>query len=70
MFNKNLFAKKLQNLEPYKVDTNNYKARLDANESFIPLPQYIRNKMSDALDNFDFNRYPDPDANLLKGAFW
>ena len=69
MFNKNLFAKKLENLEPYKVDTNVYKARLDANESFIALPEYIRNKMNEAVEGFDFNRYPDPDATLLKKAF-
>ena len=69
MFNKELFAKKLQNLEPYKVDTNVYKARLDANESFISLPDYIREKMEKAVSDFDFNRYPDPDATLLKKAF-
>ena len=39
MFNKDLFAKKLDNLEPYKVDTNTYKARLDANESYISMPE-------------------------------
>lgn len=69
MFNRELFAKKLQNLEPYKVDTNVYKARLDANESFISLPDYIREKMENAVSDFDFNRYPDPDATLLKKAF-
>jgi histidinol-phosphate aminotransferase len=69
MFNRELFAKKLQNLEPYKVDTNVYKARLDANESFISLPDYIREKMEKAVSDFDFNRYPDPDATLLKKAF-
>lgn len=69
MFNKNLFAKKLQNLEPYKVDTGKYMARLDANESFISLPESIRQKMNEAVADFDFNRYPDPDATLLKAAF-
>lgn len=69
MFNKDLFAKKLQNLEPYKVDTNPYKARLDANESFISIPEGIRAKMNEAVEAFDFNRYPDPDATLLKRAF-
>ena len=69
MFNKNLFAKKLENLEPYKVDTGTYKARLDANESFIALAENIRSKMNEAVENFDFNRYPDPDATLLKKAF-
>ncbi len=69
MFNKELFAKKLSSVEPYAVDTGVYKARLDANESYIALPEYIRNKMNDAVKNFDFNRYPDPDAVLLKKAF-
>ena len=69
MFNKNLFAKKLENLEPYKVDTNVYKARLDANESFVALPGYIRDKISTALADFDYNRYPDPNATRLKEAF-
>lgn len=69
MFNKNLFAKKLQNLEPYKVDTGRYTARLDANESFISLPKEVREKMNEAVESFDFNRYPDPDATLLKEAF-
>ena len=69
MFNKKLFAKKIEALEPYKVDTGVYKARLDANESFISLPENIRSKMKDAVESFDFNRYPDPDATLLKKAF-
>ena len=69
MFNKNLFAKKLSSVEPYAVDTGLYKARLDANESFIALPEYIREKISKALSDFDYNRYPDPNATKLKEAF-
>lgn len=69
MFNANLFARKLKGLEPYIVDTGKYAARLDANESFISIPQDIRAKMRFAIDGFDFNRYPDPDAVLLKRAF-
>ncbi len=69
MFNKNLFAKKLEGLEPYIVDTGKYKARLDANESFISIREDIRAKMRFAIDEFDFNRYPDPDATKLKKAF-
>ncbi len=69
MFNKNLFANKLKGIEPYIVDTGKYKARLDANESFIPLKKEIRKKLSDAVVDFDFNRYPDPHANDLKVAF-
>ena len=44
MFNEKLFAKKLEGLEPYIVDTGKYKARLDANESFISLDDNIRKK--------------------------
>ena len=69
MFNKELFAKKLSSVEPYAVDTGVYKARLDANESFIALPEYIREKISKALASFDYNRYPDPNATKLKEAF-
>lgn len=69
MFNKKLFAKKLSSVEPYAVDTGVYKARLDANESFIALPEYIREKISAALSSFDYNRYPDPNATKLKEAF-
>ena len=69
MFNRNLFAEKLKELEPYRVDTGKYKARLDANESFVSLPEDIRSKMKSAVEDFDFNRYPDPDATLLKRAF-
>ncbi len=69
MFNKELFAKKLENLEPYKVDTNKYKARLDANESFIQMPQELCNRFTEIIRATDFNRYPDPDATALCGAF-
>jgi len=69
MFNTNLFAKKLKNIEPYNVDMGKYKARLDANESFIPLKKEIRDKLQAAVENFDFNRYPDPHASKLKEAF-
>ena len=69
MFNEKLFAKKLEGLEPYIVDTGRYKARLDANESFISLDENIRKKLMGALESFDFNRYPDPDATKLKKAF-
>lgn len=69
MFNKELFAKKLESLEPYKVDTNQYKARLDANESFIPMSEELRDRFAEIIKKVDFNRYPDPDATALCKAF-
>lgn len=69
MFNQNLFASKLEGLTPYKVDTNPYKVRLDANESFISMPENIREKFAGIMRKTDFNRYPDPDATALCKAF-
>ena len=69
MFNKQLFAKKLENIEPYIVDTDKYRARLDANESFIPFDNTIREKIEKQISFFDYNRYPDPAAAQLKYAF-
>lgn len=69
MFDKNLLAKKLANLEPYKVDTNKYKIRLDANESFFGTTGDTLNKFAVALRSCELNRYPDPDAARLCSAF-
>ncbi len=69
MFNENLFAKKLDRLTPYAVDKGIYKARLDANESFVSVPENIREQLGKALFDFDFNRYPDSDASELVSAF-
>ena len=41
--------------------------RLDANESFANLPDYIIKDIQKNIENIDFNRYPDPYAtNLIK----
>ncbi len=69
MFDKKLFPKKTEGIEPYIVDTGKYRARLDANESFISLPESVRFEISFALENFEYNRYPDPAAACLKKAF-
>lgn len=69
MFNKNLFAKKLDGLTPYIVDRGTYRARLDANESFIQLTAALREKFDNAVKDFQFNRYPDPDATELVKMF-
>ena len=69
MFVKNLFAGKLAGVVPYKVDTNTYRVRLDANESFFALPKQLRLELENSLLDFNFNRYPDPDAVELVNAF-
>ena len=42
------------------------KCKLDANESPYPLPEKIRRKIQKGLGEFQFNRYPDSKAEILK----
>ncbi|HCC35764.1 MAG TPA: histidinol-phosphate aminotransferase [Ruminococcaceae bacterium] len=53
---------KIKSLRPYVVDGNAYKIRLDANESFLPLPERMRQAVLSAVGKVSFNRYPDPAA--------
>lgn len=43
--------------------------RLDANESFIDLPDEIRKEVLEAISQVEFNRYPDPEAKELCQCF-
>ena len=59
---------KVKNLTPYEPISGTYEIRLDANESFLTVPENIQNEMVEALKNSALNRYPDPMATkLLKG---
>ena len=60
---------KVSNLEPYEPITGSYRIRLDANESFFPMPEEIRSEIKDIIDHIAFNRYPDPMAKKLIDAF-
>lgn len=60
---------KLRALRAYApVDAEGY-VRLDANESFLSLPEDILAAAKAAIDDLDFNRYPDPAAGELCRAF-
>lgn len=64
---------KLKNLEIYQPVTESYRVRLDANESFLDLPDSIRKEVAEAVAAIEFNRYPDPTAKELCekfGAFY
>lgn len=61
--------KKICDLVPYQPVSGSYKIRLDANESGFNLPVEIMEQIHNAIDNVDFNRYPDPNASELCGAF-
>lgn len=60
---------KVRELEPYEPITGSYRIRLDANESFYPLPDRIKDEIKDIIDRIDFNRYPDTKAKKLTEAF-
>ena len=47
---------KLKNIVPYQPITGKYDVRLDANESFISLPDEIRHEISIMVPRIAFNR--------------
>ena len=60
---------KVKNLTPYEPISGTYEIRLDANESFLTVPENIENEMVEALRNSALNRYPDPNATKLVEGF-
>lgn len=60
---------KICDLEPYEPLKGAYQIRLDANESFLPLPKKLRENAFSALCALPLNRYPDPGAVDLCAAF-
>ncbi len=60
---------KVKNLTPYEPISGTYEIRLDANESFLTVPENIENEMVEALKNSALNRYPDPMATKLVEGF-
>lgn len=60
--------KKVRGLEPYEPISGTYKIRLDANESFLEIPDYIEADMLHRISELHLNRYPDPLATgVCKG---
>ena len=60
---------KVKNLTPYEPISGTYEIRLDANESFLTIPENIENEMVEALKDCALNRYPDPMATKLVEGF-
>ncbi len=63
------FNEKLKALTPYAPAEAEGMIRLDANESFLPLPEDALREVGEALSRVEFNRYPDPAAKELCKAF-
>ena len=53
---------KIRDLEPYEPIAGEYKIRLDANESFLCLPNPLWRPLLHAMMGVELNRYPDPTA--------
>lgn len=60
---------KIRDLKPYDPISGDYAIRLDANESFLPLPDSVLTKMADVVQKIPYNRYPDPLASALCQSF-
>ena len=62
-------SEKAAGLVPYEPIAGNYRVRLDANESFLPLSHEAQKAVQKALGEAAFNRYPDPAAAGVCGRF-
>lgn len=62
-----LIKTEIRELYPYKVDETCCAIKLDANENPYPLPDELKVKVRNALNEISLNRYPDPYAGELKG---
>lgn len=60
---------KAARLTPYAPNTEALPVRLDANESFLPLPDALREKLLRESLSLPLNRYPDPEARALRESF-
>lgn len=60
---------KIKNLVPYEPITGEYKIRLDANECTENYPAELMEKVLNAVNQVNFNRYPDPSCVQLRKAF-
>lgn len=59
---------KIRDLQPYEPIAGEYRVRLDANESFLPLPESILARMLQSTFSVQMNRYPDSAAAQLCAA--
>ena len=60
---------KIRELTPYEPISGAFQIRLDANESYLSLPEPVLAEIRARLEKLDFNRYPDPIGGELCRAF-
>ncbi len=60
---------KIRDLTPYEPISGTYHIRLDANESFMPLPDVLQERIQEVVKQVSYNRYPDSKAEELCARF-
>ena len=60
---------KIRDLRPYDPSKNEYSIKLDSNESFLRVPEYVLGEAMRKLESLQYNRYPDPTADALCAAY-
>ena len=60
---------KIRDLIPYEPIRGHFDVRLDANESFLSLPEDVRQQLAEIARTLPYNRYPDPLAEAVCQAF-
>jgi histidinol-phosphate aminotransferase len=64
-----LVRRDLKDMEPYHASVKPGRYRLDSNESPLGMPDGLRRRLTDWLENEEnLNRYPDTDNTALRGA--
>ncbi|MCM8711447.1 histidinol-phosphate transaminase [Clostridium sp. SYSU_GA19001] len=66
---KNFFREDLKDFKPYDAEKNEYRIRMDANESYLHFPDELKEKLLEAVKDFALNRYPDPTASDVCRAY-
>lgn len=61
--------RKIRDLKPYDPIEGEYRVRLDANESFLSVPDEIKQGILRAVEETAFHRYPDSLAREVSAAF-
>lgn len=64
-----LIPEKIKSMDVYTPVEEKFEIHLDANESFLPLPDSIKEELISEIGAIKLNRYPDATANICCRAF-
>ncbi|MCS7170952.1 MAG: histidinol-phosphate transaminase [Aquificaceae bacterium] len=63
-----MISNRVKSLSPYKTETTHAPIRLSSNELSLELPDFVKRRIGEEISKLSLNRYPDPEAKLLKEA--